>query len=63
MLIITSDFQRLFGSPDLGMGVKGLQEFLETEPSLKVGVSTVDLVRSSWAREGKVTSCDKFLNR
>ena len=44
------------------MGVKGLQEFLETEPSLKVGVSTVDLVRSSWAREGKVTSCDKLLN-
>ena len=38
------------------MGVKGLQEFLETEPSLKAGVSTVDLVRSSWAREGKVTS-------
>ena len=44
------------------MGVKGLQEFLETEPSLKVGVSTVDLVRSSWAREGKVNSCGKLLN-
>ena len=39
-----------------GMGVKGLQEFLESEPILQAGVSTVDLVRSSWAREGKVTA-------
>ena len=38
------------------MGVKGLQEFLESEPILQAGVSTVDLVRSSWAREGKVTA-------
>ena len=35
------------------MGVGDFQAFLEREPSLKVGVTSLDLVKAAWAREGK----------
>ena len=35
------------------MGVGDFQAFLEREPSLRVGVTSLDLVRAAWAREGK----------
>ena len=36
------------------MAARDLQAFLEKEPSLQGGLSTVDLVKAAWAREGKV---------